>query len=123
MNRPCPFCGNGIVFPERDDIAAHRIMCGRCGAYGPDAIEEEEGDSEDLGVAAAWRAWDRRAPLCAPGDRQIPLFLIRFDDIEMGDMVFDDETTARAKWRELCGPGGMWNGYLFGLLQDTRQPK
>lgn len=61
----------------------------------------------------------RALTLCAPGDHQEPLFILRFDDPDQREMLFADEAEARAIWEALCGPGGTWNGYLFGLLSNV----
>lgn len=60
--------------------------------------------------------------LCAPGDEQKPLFLLRFNDADLREMIFDNEAEARTRWGELCGPSGTWSGWLFGLLPATTAP-
>lgn len=63
--------------------------------------------------------------LCAPGDQQrcaTPRLILKFDDAEMGDMLFDDEDEAHHRWEALCGPSGNWNGYLFEIAARKAAP-
>lgn len=62
---PYPFCGAEPVrleFQELTDTEGS-VHCMACGAYGPDATVEEDGDA----MGAAYDGWNRRAPRL--GDR------------------------------------------------------
>lgn len=67
------------------------------------------------GVPMAW---------CQPmhnGEHASRQFIVRFEDADRGDAVFDDEAEARAYWQKA---NDNWNCYLFGALplHPTRTP-
>lgn len=57
---------------------------------------------------------------CAPGDRQADVWILRFDDRDRREMVFEGENAeadARAAWALYCGQHGTWNCSLFQLAK------
>lgn len=66
--------------------------------------------------AAPGEAW------CQPmssGEHTPRKFIVRFEDAEMSDAVFDDETEAREYWSRV---NQNWNCYLFGALPLVATP-
>lgn len=51
---------------------------------------------------------------CQPSDHSQRQFLLRFEDADVGDLVYDDEDQAREDWIRATET---WNCYLFGALE------
>lgn len=56
---------------------------------------------------------------CQPSDHAQRQFLLRFEDADVGDLVYDDEDQARADWIRATEN---WNCYLFGALEISPSP-
>lgn len=59
--KPCPFCGANAPMPELDEQQGFKwgaIVCGCCGAKGPEVRARYVMDAEF--VADAGKAWDER---------------------------------------------------------------
>ncbi|BCB22133.1 hypothetical protein OCUBac02_50270 (plasmid) [Bosea sp. ANAM02] len=59
------------------------------------------------------------AQWCQPSDQRQRQFLLRFEDADVGDLVYDDEDQARADWIRATEN---WNCYLFGALEIAPAP-
>lgn len=77
----------------------------------------------------AWESASSRLPsesvgvqevaLAIPGDQK-PMYLLRFDDTDMREMVFDRETDAWEAWHKY---NSSWNCWLFGPMQVNPTPQ
>jgi hypothetical protein len=56
---------------------------------------------------------------CQPSDHTQRQFLLRFEDADVGDLVYDDEDQARTDWVRATEN---WNCYLFGALEIAPSP-
>lgn len=56
---------------------------------------------------------------CQPSDHTKRQFLLRFEDADVGDLVYDDEDQARTDWIRATEN---WNCYLFGALEISPEP-
>lgn len=59
------------------------------------------------------------AQWCQPSDQSQRQFLLRFEDADVGDLVYDDEDQARTDWIRATEN---WNCYLFGALEIVPAP-
>jgi len=63
---PCPWCdGIDISFVRVSNVHG-KMRCADCGAYGPGAFSDGDGDDERAPSAIA--AWNRRADLAIPAE-------------------------------------------------------
>ncbi len=60
-----------------------------------------------------------RHPWCQPGDRAERLWLLRFDDPDQREQVFDDEAEARAAYTKYSPT---WNCYLLASVEAKSKP-
>lgn len=77
-----------------------------------------EGDGEDERPFTG--SIPKHAKWCQPGDRQDKrMFIVRFDDQDRNDAVFEDEAEARKFYARATVS---WNCYLFGALPAHPEP-
>ena len=49
INKPCPFCGKNDLWETSNGEDNYWVMCNKCGAEGPTALEKD-----------VWDAWNTR---------------------------------------------------------------
>lgn len=98
---PCPSCGCKKI------VAAEVVQCMGCGDTAYDAADWNRRAAQSAQVAK-----------CAPSDSQARAWMLRFNDADLGDCLYDNEPEAHAAFDRAESLG--WNCYLWRL--DDRHP-